>query len=126
MFSLQTTFSTSRRYNCELNNRKKLEVALADSHRLLTEKDLLIQELRITIAQHQNHNLDLRKEFDENRDQLNTLLIKYDKAAALSSNLEADVQKLSSQISFERELQKTVKRVFSKFLRVLSSVVICN
>ena len=113
MFSLQTTFSTSRRYNCELNNRKKLEVALADSHRLLTEKDLLIQELRITIAQHQNHNLDLRKEFDENRDQLNILQIKYDKAAALSSNLEADVQKLSSQISFERELQKTVKRVFS-------------
>ncbi|XP_047134345.2 vimentin isoform X1 [Hydra vulgaris] len=95
------------KYNYELSNRKKVENALADSQRLLTEKDMLIQELRIAIGQHQNCSIDLRKELEDCRNQLNTFQTKYEIEANLSSELEADVQKLSSQLFFEREIQKT-------------------
>merc|ERR550519_3034241 len=49
----------------EFNERKKTEVALGESHRLLTEKDGLLQELRINISEQQNAHQETSTERDQ-------------------------------------------------------------
>lgn len=92
------------KYNDELNNRKKLENALADAHRLLSEKDSLIQELRITIAQHQNAHLDTTKERDALQSTLTNVQMLCDSESKARADLEATVQKLTDQLNFERQI----------------------
>ena len=91
-----------------MTTRKKLENALADAHRLLSEKDSLIQELRITIAQHQNAHLDTTKERDTLQATLNSVQTLCDSESKARADLEASVQKLSDQLSFERQLHDKV------------------
>lgn len=86
-----------------------MENALADAHRLLSEKDSLIQELRITIAQHQNAHLDTTKERDTLQATLNSVQTLCDSESKARADLEASVQKLSDQLSFERQLHDKVK-----------------
>lgn len=92
------------KHNNEQTTRKKLENALADAHRLLSEKDSLIQELRITIAQHQNAHLDTTKERDQLQTTLNNVQTLCDSESKARADLEASVQKLSDQLQFERQL----------------------
>jgi len=92
------------KYSNEQTTRKKLENALADAHRLLSEKDSLIQELRITIAQHQNAHLDTTKERDALQSTLNNVQTLCDSESKARADLEASVQKLSDQLTFERQL----------------------
>jgi len=94
------------KYETELNNRKKLENAIADAHRLLSEKDSLIQELRITIAQHQNAHLDTTKERDQLADNLSSTQLLLDNESKARADLEASVAKLTDQIEFERQIHE--------------------
>ncbi|XP_002166919.2 lamin-C [Hydra vulgaris] len=94
------------KYNEEKTTRTKLENALADAHRVLTEKDALLQELHISIAQHQNAHLDTAKERDELQSQNTSLKVTCDSESKMRIDLEAYVQKLTEQINFEREIHE--------------------
>jgi len=92
------------KYEEELTSRKKLENAVADAHRLLSEKDALIQELRITIAQHQNAHLDTQKERDNLQATLTSTQITCDTEAKAHADFEATTLKLTDQLQFERQV----------------------
>ncbi|XP_065674695.1 lamin-B1.S [Hydra vulgaris] len=94
------------KYSDEKTTRTKLENALADAHRVLSEKDLLIKELRISIAQHQNAHLDTAKERDELQSTLTTLRVTCEGETKMRIDLEAYVQKLTEQINFERDIHE--------------------
>jgi len=90
--------------NSESLNRRKLENALADAHRFLSEKDAIIQELRITIAQHQNALMEANKDRETLQGNVVTLQNSYDAEATTRADLQAMVDKLTDQINFERDV----------------------
>lgn len=115
------------KYNEELNTRKKLENALADAHRLLSEKDSLIQELRITIAQHQNAHLDTIKDRDAIQATLNAVQTLCDSESKARADLEGSVQKLSDQLNFERQLHdKAVMELNNKCAAAERAIAIAD
>ena len=79
---------------------------MADAHRLLSEKDALIQELRITIAQHQNAHLDTTKDRDAIQSNLTNCQILCDSESRARADAEAGVQKLTDQLNFERSIHE--------------------
>lgn len=89
--------------NAESINRRKLENALADAHRFLSEKDAVIQDLRIHIAQHQNALMEANKDRDTLHGNVTTLQNSYDAEAITRADLQAMVDKLTTQINFERD-----------------------
>jgi len=88
----------------ESTNRKKLENALADAHRLLSEKDACIQDCRITIAQHQNAHLETSKERDTFLSNLTNTQINYDNEMKVRKDCEAQCQKLSDELDFRNKI----------------------
>ena len=105
--------------NSESLNRRKLENALADAHRFLSEKDAIIQELRITIAQHQNALMEANKDRETLQGNVVTLQNSYDAEATTRADLQAMVDKLTDQINFERDVHDKVK----KQSRIVQSII---
>jgi len=92
--------------NAETIARKKLENALADAHRYLSEKDVVIHDLRIHIAQHQNALMEANKDRDTLQGNVTTLQCSYDAEATTRADLQAMVDKLTKQINFERDVHE--------------------
>eukprot|EP00794_Sanderia_malayensis_P018175 gene18175-19989_t len=90
----------------ELNTRKKLENALADAQRVISEKESLLQDARITITQHQNSHLDTQKD----RDSLHTALTDtqglYDAEVVAHNDMKSVAAQLKDKLSFERKVHE--------------------
>ena len=93
-------------FNAESVNRRKLENALADAHRYLSEKDVVIHDLRIHIAQHQNALMEANKDRDTLHGNVTTLQNSYDAEAITRADLQAMVDKLTDQVNFERDMHE--------------------
>ena len=92
----------------ETASRKKLENALADAHRLLSEKDSCIQDCRITIAQVQNALVETQKERDEIQNNLTNTQIAADTEAKARKDLEAQCQKANDELAFRKQIYEKV------------------
>lgn len=88
----------------ETTSRKKLENALADAHRLLSEKDSCIQDCKITIAQVQNALVETQKERDELQSNLTNTQIAADTEAKAKKDLEAQYQKVKDELEFRKQI----------------------
>lgn len=84
----------------ETNSRKKLEVALGDSHRLLNEKEASFQEAQMTISELQHAHVDTQTDRDALRTQLHSITTMYDAEAATRHEREATIQSLTDQMAF--------------------------
>lgn len=92
----------------ETTSKKKLENALADAHRLLSEKDSCIQDCRITIAQVQNALVETQKERDEIQNNLTNTQIAADTEAKVRKDLEAQCQKANDELAFRKQIYEKV------------------
>ena len=100
------------RFKDETVSRKKLENALADAHRLLSEKDSCIQDCRITIAQHQNAHIETTKERDNLQSMLTDTQITADNETARRKDLEEQCRKLQDEMDFRLQIHEKVSIVF--------------
>jgi len=101
----------------ETTNRKKLENALADAHRLLSEKDSCIQDCRITIAQVQNALVEVQKDRDDLRSGFTQSQITAETEAKARKDLEAQCTKLNDELNFRQQIsEKEMMELSNKLL----------
>ena len=79
---------------------------MANTHRLIGEKDTAIQDLRIDIAQHQNALMEANEDREALQGNVTTLQSSYDVEATTRADLQAKVEKLTKQINFEGDVHE--------------------
>jgi len=87
----------------EVANKKKCEVALGETHRLLTEKDAQINELNISISEHKQQIADLQKEKDSLSSFNGNLQEMHDNEATKRAEAEIKIATLQDEKSFEKD-----------------------
>ena len=92
----------------ETSARKKTENALADAHRVIAEKEALLQDARVTTTQHQNAHMDTKRD----RDGLQSALTQTQQALDVEVAARADMQTLANQLkeklNFQQQLHEKV------------------
>lgn len=92
----------------ETSARKKTENALADAHRVIAEKEALLQDARVTTTQHQNAHMDTKRD----RDGLQSALTQTQQALDVEVAARADLQTLANQLkeklNFQQQLHEKV------------------
>ncbi|KAK3718286.1 hypothetical protein QZH41_010096, partial [Actinostola sp. cb2023] len=89
----------------ESNTRKKVENALADAHRVIAEKEALLQDGRVTITQHQNAHMDTKKD----RDALQAALTQTQQALDTETATRVDLQTLVNQLREKLNFEQMVR-----------------
>lgn len=95
----------------EINLRKKLENSLADAQRVICERDTCIEDLKITITQHQNAHLDTQKDRDSLHSALTQTQGAYDTETVARSDLQNLANQLREKLDFERQIHERVSEV---------------
>ena len=86
----------------ETSARKKTENALADAHRVIAEKEALLQDARVTTTQHQNAHMDTKRD----RDGLQSALTQTQQALDVEVAARADLQTLANQLKEKLNFQQ--------------------
>jgi len=86
----------------ETSARKKTENALADAHRVIAEKEVLLQDARVTTTQHQNAHMDTKRD----RDGLQSALTQTQQALDVEVAARADLQTLANQLKEKLNFQQ--------------------
>lgn len=88
----------------EVACRKKVEAALGETHRLLSEKDAVIAELHISVSEHKQCNADLTREKDALTSFNSNLQQMHDNEATKRTEIETKYATLQDQASFDKEM----------------------
>ena len=108
-------------------NRRQLEVTVANNHRFIAERDAAIQELRISIAQHQNALMEANTDRDTLQRNVTTLQNSYDAEVVLRTDLQSKVDQLTDKINFERDLhQKDVNDLQSRLNAAEEAIIMAE
>ncbi|KAJ7382979.1 Intermediate filament tail domain-containing protein [Desmophyllum pertusum] len=86
----------------ETSARKKTENALADAHRVIADKEALLQDARVTTTQHQNAHMDTKRD----RDGLQSALTQTQQALDVEVAARADLQTLANQLKEKLNFQQ--------------------
>ncbi|XP_078348214.1 lamin-B1.S-like isoform X3 [Oculina patagonica] len=86
----------------ETSARKKTENALADAHRVIADKEALLQDARVTTTQHQNAHMDTKRD----RDGLQSALTQTQQALDVEIAARADLQTLANQLKEKLNFQQ--------------------
>ena len=81
-----------------------MENSLADAQRVISERDTIVQDLKITISQHQNAHLDTQKD----RDSLHSALTQTQQAYDTETVARSDLQNLSNQLREKLDFERTI------------------
>jgi len=92
------------KYHDEVAVRKKVEAALGETHRLLSEKDACIAELHISVSEHKQKNADLTKEKDSLTSFNSNLQEMHDNEATKRTEIETKYATLQDQMTFNKEM----------------------
>ncbi|XP_031549204.1 lamin-B1-like [Actinia tenebrosa] len=90
----------------ETSNRKKVENALADAHRVIADKEALLQDARVTTTQHQNAHMDTTRERDGLQTALTQTQQALDTEMAARVDLQTNVNQLREKLGFEQQLHE--------------------
>jgi hypothetical protein len=92
----------------ETNTRKKVENALADAHRVIADKEALLQDARVTTTQYQNAHMDTARDRDALQATLTQTQQALDTETAARVDLQTHVNQLREKLSFEQQLHEKV------------------
>ena len=90
-----------------------MENSLADAQRVIAEKETQLQDLKITITQHQNAHLDTQKDRDGLHSALTQTQQAYDTEVVARGDLQSLANQLREKLDFERTIHDRVGSFFS-------------
>ena len=94
----------------ERSLRKKTENELADAYRSLAEKEVQLQEARLTTTQQMNSHEDTKRDRHNVANNLIKTQHDLDSEIAVRANLEATAQSLKDKLKFDAEVHQKVRR----------------
>jgi len=92
-----------KKCNEEAAEKKKLQVALGESHRIITERDAAIAILHTNISEHKKENADLKKAKDAVDAFAAQLQTMHDNEATKRTDLETQLATARDKANFDRE-----------------------
>ncbi|XP_028397529.1 lamin-B2-like [Dendronephthya gigantea] len=96
----------NQRLSEERNLRNKAENELADAYRSLAEKEVQLQEARVTTTQQMNSHEDTKRDRHNVANNLIKTQHDLDNESAARANLEATVQSLRDKLKFDSEVHQ--------------------
>lgn len=101
----------------ETSARKKTENALADAHRVIADKEALLQDARVTATQHQNSHMDTKRDRDSLQSALTQTQQAFDVEVAGKADLQTLANQLKEKLGFQQQLHEKVPGVANHSLR---------